>query len=168
MTIFKSFIPFIMHFFTFSPIKVYYFAPRARAFHNVPYFFGYKTEFFFLPKQSEKSRSFLQDGSRSLGLLRKGKTGIISKFYRTNLVIWSHSKGTKTPSYSRINTVKEDIRAIEKQHFIMMSVSKGILQDIYLADFWHRPLISLYFRCIRTLFLKWLIVSIRIGIWILL
>ena len=25
----------------------------------IPYFFGYKTEFFFLPKQSQKSRSVL-------------------------------------------------------------------------------------------------------------
>ena len=42
---------------------------------------------FFLPKQSLRSRSVLQDGSRSLGLFRKGKIGIIAKFYRTNLVI---------------------------------------------------------------------------------
>ena len=40
--------------------------------HNLPldvglsYFFGYKTEFFFLPKQSQKSRSVLEDRSRSL------------------------------------------------------------------------------------------------------
>ena len=46
----------------------------------VPYFFGYKTEFFFLPKQSQRSRSILQDGSRSLGLFRKGKIGIIANF----------------------------------------------------------------------------------------
>ena len=42
---------------------------------------------FFLPKQSQRSRSILQDGSRSLGLFRKGKNGIIAKFHRTNLVI---------------------------------------------------------------------------------
>ena len=42
---------------------------------------------FFLSKQSQKSRSILQDGSRSLGLFRKGKIGIIAKFHRTNLVI---------------------------------------------------------------------------------
>ena len=52
----------------------------------LPYFSGYKTEF-FLPKQSERSRSILQDGSRSLGLFRKGKIGIIAKFHRTDLVI---------------------------------------------------------------------------------
>ena len=34
---------------------------------------------FFLPKQSQRSRS--------LGLLRKGKIGIIAKFHRTDLVI---------------------------------------------------------------------------------
>ena len=53
---------------------------------NLPYFFGYKTEFVFLPKQFQRSR-FLQDGSRSLKLFRKGKIGIIAKFHRTNLVI---------------------------------------------------------------------------------
>ena len=59
----------------------------------------------FLPKQSQRSRSVLKDGSRSLALFRKGKIGIITKFHRTDLVIWSHSRGTKTLSYSRINTV---------------------------------------------------------------
>ena len=34
---------------------------------------------FFLPKQSQRSRSF--------GLFRKGKIGIIAKFHRTDLVI---------------------------------------------------------------------------------
>ena len=53
----------------------------------VPYFFGYKTEFFFHPKQSKRSRSVLEDGSRSLGLLRKGNIGIIAKFHGTDLVI---------------------------------------------------------------------------------
>ena len=56
---------------------------------------------FFLPKQSQRSRSVSQDGSRSLGLLRKdkqdgsrslglfrkGRIGIIAKFHRTDLVI---------------------------------------------------------------------------------
>ena len=53
----------------------------------VQYFFCYKTEFFFLQKQSQRSRSLLQDGSRSLGLFRKGRIGIIAKFHRTDLVI---------------------------------------------------------------------------------
>ena len=53
----------------------------------VPYFFDYKTEFFCLPKQHQRSRSILQDRSRSLGLFRKGKIGIIAKFHRTDLVI---------------------------------------------------------------------------------
>ena len=60
---------------------------------------------FFLPKQSQKSRSILQDGSRSLGLFRKGKTGTIAKFLRADLVICSHSREGETPSYNRINTV---------------------------------------------------------------
>ena len=43
---------------------------------------------FFLLKQFQRSRSVLQDGSRSLGLFRKGKIGIIEKkFHRTDLVI---------------------------------------------------------------------------------
>ena len=37
--------------------------------------------------------SILQDGSRSLGLFRKGKICIIAKFYRTDLVICSHFRG---------------------------------------------------------------------------
>ena len=42
---------------------------------------------FFLPKQSQRPRSVLQDRSRSLRLFRKGKIGIIAKFHRTDLVI---------------------------------------------------------------------------------
>ena len=42
---------------------------------------------FFLPKQLQRSRSILLDGSISLGLFRKGKIGIIAKFHRTDLVI---------------------------------------------------------------------------------
>ena len=41
----------------------------------------------FHPKQSKRSRSLLSNGSRSLGLFRKGKNGIIPKFHRTDLVI---------------------------------------------------------------------------------
>ena len=41
----------------------------------------------FLPKQFQRSRSILPDGSRSFGLFRKGKIGIIAKFHRTGLVI---------------------------------------------------------------------------------
>ena len=45
-----------------------------------------KRQSFFLPKQSQKSRSVLRDGSRSLGLLRKGKTCIIAKLQSTDLL----------------------------------------------------------------------------------
>ena len=71
------------------------------------YFPGYKTEFIFLPKQSQKSRSILEDGSRSVGLFKKGKTYIKAKFQRTDLFICtcSDSREGKTPFYSRINTV---------------------------------------------------------------
>ena len=50
---------------------------------DLPYFLGYKT-FFFLPKQSQRSRSILKDGSRSLRLFRKGKTCIIAKLHRAD------------------------------------------------------------------------------------
>ena len=51
---------------------------------SVLYVFGCKTEFFFLSKQSQNSRTTLQDRSRSLGVFRKGKTCIIAKFQRTD------------------------------------------------------------------------------------
>ena len=35
----------------------------------------------------------------------KSKTGIIAKFHRTDLLIYSHSRKGKTPPYSHINTV---------------------------------------------------------------
>ena len=41
----------------------------------------------FLPKQSKRSRSVLQDGFRSLGWFRNGKIGMIAKFHGTDLVI---------------------------------------------------------------------------------
>ena len=41
----------------------------------------------FLPKQSQRSRSVLKDGSRSLGSFGKGDIGIIAKFHRTDLII---------------------------------------------------------------------------------
>ena len=56
------------------------------------------TLLFFLPKQCQKSRSMLEDDSRSLGLFRKGKTHIIAEFHRTVVVICSHSREGKTPS----------------------------------------------------------------------
>ena len=36
----------------------------------------------------------------------KGKTGIIAKFHRTGLVIYSHFRKGRTLSYSRINSVR--------------------------------------------------------------
>ena len=69
----------------------------------VPYFSGYKTEVFFLPKQSQKFRSV----SRSLGLFRKAKNRIISKLQRSDIVICSYSRKEKAPSYSRLNMVQQ-------------------------------------------------------------
>ena len=53
----------------------------------------------------QKSRSILYEGSRSLGMFRKGKRCIIATFHRTDFFICSHSRETETPSYSWINTV---------------------------------------------------------------
>ena len=64
-----------------------------------------------------------------MGLFRKGKTYIIAKFHRTDLVICSHSREGKTPSYSQMNTVdlvlevllssqgskQEDTQIVEKE-----------------------------------------------------
>ena len=61
----------------------------------VPYFFGYKMEFFPFQNNPKNSRFVLKDGSRSSGLFGKGKTCIIAKFQRTDLVICSHSREGK-------------------------------------------------------------------------
>ena len=53
--------------------------------YGIPYFFSYKTEF---------------DRSRSLGLFCKGKNHIMAKIHRADLVICSHYKERKPPSYS--------------------------------------------------------------------
>ena len=47
----------------------------------------------------------LLDGSRSLGLFRKGKNDSIAKSHRTDLVICSQSREAKILSYSQINMV---------------------------------------------------------------
>ena len=65
---------------------------RISAYLIIPYFFGYKTDFF--PKQSKSSRSILFDGSRSLALFRKGRIDI-AKFHRTDLVIEVIPEGRK-------------------------------------------------------------------------
>ena len=44
-------------------------------------------EFFFSFQNNPKDLDPSYDGSRSLGLFRKGKIGIIAKFHRTDLVI---------------------------------------------------------------------------------
>ena len=75
---------------------------------QIPYFFDISLvirQSFFLPKQFQKSRSILKDGSRSFGLFRKGKTCIIAKFHWTDLVNCSHSREGKTLSYRLLNTV---------------------------------------------------------------
>ena len=51
----------------------------------VPYFFGYKMDY-------SPSKTILKDGSRSLGLFREGKIGILPKFPRTDLAILEGQK----------------------------------------------------------------------------
>ena len=46
-----------------------------------------------------------QEGSSSLGLLRKSKTCITAKFDGTDFVLGDRSRQEKTPSYSPINMV---------------------------------------------------------------
>ena len=65
----------------------------------ISYFLGYKTDI-FPSKKYQRSRSILLDGSRALVLFRKGKTHMLAKFHRTDLVMCSHSKERKTLSYS--------------------------------------------------------------------
>ena len=63
------------------------FAALSRIFHILSYrISSVIRRIIFLPKQSARSRSVLKDGSRSLGLFRKGKIGIMAKFHRTDLV----------------------------------------------------------------------------------
>ena len=64
------------------------------------YFFNYKAEFFSFennPKNLDPSYKTDLDLWNHLG---KGKTCIIAKFHRTDLVICGHSREKKTPSYS--------------------------------------------------------------------
>ena len=46
-----------------------------------------------------------KDGSRSLGMFRKGKTCNTAKFHGTDFVICSHSREWETPSHSQRNMV---------------------------------------------------------------
>ena len=52
-----------------------------------------------------------------MGLFRKGKNLIITKFHRTDLVICSHSREGKIPSYSQINMVLISLNAIMEMTF---------------------------------------------------
>ena len=58
--------------------------PSLKVYHL---FLRLEDRVFALPKQSQKSRSISQDGSRSVGLCWKGKNRITAKFHRIDLVI---------------------------------------------------------------------------------
>ena len=49
-----------------------------------------------LPKQSQKSRSILKDGSRFLELFLEDKTDIIAEFHKTDVDVLDHSGELKT------------------------------------------------------------------------
>ena len=68
---------------------------------NLPYFFRYKTEIFFplLNNLKNLGQSYITDLDLWDG------NGNIAIFHRTDLVICSHSREEKTPSYSQIITV---------------------------------------------------------------
>ena len=61
--------------------------------------------FFPFQNNPKKSKSILKNSTRSLGLFWKGKTHITAKLHRTDLVIYTHSREGKIPSYRRINMV---------------------------------------------------------------
>ena len=48
-----------------------------------------------------------------MGLFRKDKTGIRAKTHRNDIIICSHSRGGKTPSCSKINTVPVNLKMHE-------------------------------------------------------
>ena len=49
-----------------------------------------------------------------MGLFRKGNTHITAKLHRTDLVIYSHSREEKAPSYIRINAVTNEVVSFEQ------------------------------------------------------
>ena len=70
-------------------------------------------------------------------LFRKGKTHIIAKYLRTDLVICSHSREAETPSYSRINTVykiyiDELLNILKSKHLRLKigTVYNGSIADV--------------------------------------
>ena len=71
-------------------------ASSWQSWSQLPYFFGYKTEFFSF--QNNLTNLDLWD---YLGRVKH----IIAKLHRTDLVICSHSRKRKTLFYSQINTV---------------------------------------------------------------
>ena len=58
-----------------------------KAFLHIPYFFGYKTEFFSFQNNPKDLDPSCKIGLDLLGLFRKGKIGIIAKLHRTYIVI---------------------------------------------------------------------------------
>ena len=54
---------------------------------HIPYFFGYKTEFFFFQNNTKDLVLSCKTDLDHLGLFRKGKIGIIANFHHTYLVI---------------------------------------------------------------------------------
>ena len=62
---------------------------------SLPYFFGYKTEFFFFQNNTKDLDPSCKMDLDHLGLFRKGKIGIIANFHHTDLVIEVILEGQK-------------------------------------------------------------------------
>ena len=67
-----------------------------------------------------------------MGLFRKGKTRITANFDRNDLVICSHSREGKPPSYSQINRVKEVFFSCNQPQF---ERGGGLLLIVFLGLF---------------------------------
>ena len=102
--------------------------PLVNAGQLLPYFFGYNAKMFSFQNSPKNLDPSYKTDLDLLGLFRKGKTLIIAIFRRTDLVIRSHSKERKSPSYSRIDTVKgkclKEIIFNKRVHFVRALTSR--------------------------------------------
>ena len=105
------------------------------------FFFGYKIECSFFQKSENLDLFDMVDLARSLGLFRKGKNPILSKFHKTHLVICSHSRKGKT-SFRQINMAfkakPENLKKLDAAghtmscfHHMLDNIKFGIIGHMY-------------------------------------
>ena len=70
-----------------------------------------------------------------MGELRNRKTCILTKFHRTDLVICSHSREGKTPSYSRINTLPIHMNNVTCHYFSANDVAATSENSFYFTNY---------------------------------